>query len=93
MWLADSRAHAKELAAQMRRELKDHGPRDVDADKLKFETLAEYYEEDRIKPAQYVGDRKVAGLRSARSVKTHLKTLIAHFGRRFIKTITPTDVE
>jgi hypothetical protein len=51
MRLADSRAHAKELAAQMRRELKDHGPRVVDADKLKFETLAKYYEEDRLKPA------------------------------------------
>jgi integrase len=93
MRLADSRAHAKELAAQMRRELKDHGPRVVDADKLKFETLAKYYEEDRLKPAQYVGDRKVAGLRSVRSVKVHLQALNAHFGRRFIKTISPTDVE
>lgn len=93
MRIAMSRAHAKELAAQMRRELKDHGPRVVDADKLKFEELAGYYEEDRIKPAQYHEGRKVAGLRSARSVKTHLKPLIAFFGRRFIKTITPTDIE
>jgi integrase len=93
MRLADSRPHAKELAAQMRRELKDHGPRVVDADKLKFSTLAGYYEEDRIKPAQYVGERKVAGLRSRRSVKVYLKTLKDHFGNRLIKTITPTDIE
>jgi integrase len=93
MRLAESRAHAKELAAQMRRELKDHGERIVDADKLKFEELAGYYEEDKIKPAQYHEGRKVAGLRSLSSVRYALKTLIAHFGRRFIKTITPTDIE
>ena len=93
MRLAESRAHAKELAAQMRRELKDHGERIVDADKLKFEELAGYYEEDKVKPAQYHGDRKIAGLRSLSSVRLVLKTLIAHFGKRFIKTITPTDIE
>ncbi len=93
MRLAMSRAHAKELAAQMRRELKDHGERIVDADKLKFAELAGYYEEDRVKPAQYHEGRKVAGLRSLPSVRLVLKTLNAHFGRRFIKTITPTDIE
>lgn len=93
MRLADSRAHAKELAAQMRRELKDHGERIVDADKLKFDELAGYYEEDKVKPAQYHEGRKVAGLRSLSSVRLVLKTLIAHFGKRFIKTITPTDIE
>lgn len=93
MRLAESRAHAKELAAQMRQELKDHGERIVDADKLKFEDLAGYYETDKVKPAQYHEGRKVAGLRSLQSVKYALKTLKAHFGRRFIKTITPTDIE
>jgi integrase len=93
MRLAESRAHAKELAAQMRRELKDHGERIVEADKLKFEELAGYYEEDRVKPAQYHEGRKVAGLRALSVVQLILKTLNAHFGRRFIKTITPTDVE
>lgn len=93
MRLADSRAHAKELAAQMRRELKDHGSRVVDADRLKFAELARYYEEDRIKPAEYSQGRKVAGLRSLQSVRYALKPLISHFGNRHIKTITPTDVE
>lgn len=93
MRLAESKAHAKELAAQMRLEHKDHGDRIIDADKLKFEDLAGYYEKDRIKPAQYHGDRKVAGLRSLQSVKYALKPLLAHFGRRHIKTITPSDIE
>jgi integrase len=93
MRLADSRAHAKELAAQMRRELKDHGSRVVDADRLKFKEMAQFYEEDQLKPAKYHGDRKVSGLRSLKPVKLNLKTLVAHFGNRYIKTITPTDIE
>src|SRR5262245_52845103 len=93
MRLAESRAQAKDLAAQMRMEHKDHGDRIIDADKLKFEELAGYYEADKVKPAQYHEGRKVAGLRSLSSVRYALKTLTAHFGRRFIKTITPTDIE
>lgn len=93
MRLADSRSHAKELAAQMRRELKDHGSRIVDADKLKFAELASYYEEDKIQPATYHSGRKIAGLRSLHSVRYALKPLLTHFGNRLIKTITPTDVE
>jgi integrase len=93
MRLAQSRAHAKDLAAEMRLQHKSHGDRIIDADKLKFETLAGYYEEDKVKPAQYHEGRKVAGLRSVASVRLMLKTLITHFGRRFVKTITPTDIE
>src|SRR5262249_25496564 len=93
MRLADSRAHAKELAAQMRRDLKDHGARVVDADRLKFAEMAQFYEEDQLKPAKYHGARKVSGLRSLKPVKLNLQTLVAHFGNRYIKTITPTDIE
>lgn len=93
MRLADNRAHAKELAAKMRNELKDHGSRTVEADKLKFKELAGYYEEDRLKPAKYQEGRKVSGLRSVSSAKLTLKTLVDNFGNRLIKTITPTDIE
>ena len=93
MRLAESKSHAKELAAQMRRDLKDHGSRVVDADRLKFKEMAKYYEEDQVKPAKYHGDRKVSGLRSLKPVLLNLKTLVAHFGNRYIKTITPTDIQ
>src|SRR5262245_57176832 len=93
MRLADSRAHAKELAAQMRRELKDYGERIADADKLKFAMLAKYYEEDKIQPATYQQGRKIAGMRSLHSVRYALTPLLAHFANRLIKTITPTDIE
>lgn len=93
MRLADSRAHAKELAAQMRRELKDHGARAIDADRMTFAELAGHYEEDRLIPAQYRDGRKTSGLRSLASPKFYLKTLVEHFRRRLIKIITPSDIE
>lgn len=93
MRLAESKSHAKELATQMRRELKDHGSRAVDADRMIFAELASFYEEDRLIPAQYREGRKVAGLRSLAGPKLYLKTLVEHFRKRLIKTITPSDVE
>lgn len=93
MRLAESKSHAKELAAQMRRELKDHGSRVVDADRMKFAELARHYEEDRLTPAKYHDDRKTSGLRSLKPVKLSLKTLVEHFRNRLVKTITPTDIE
>src|SRR5262249_34974783 len=77
---------------QLRRELKDHGSRVVDADRMKFLELAQYYEEDILTPAKYQGDRKTSGLRSLKPVKLNLKTLIEHFRNRLVKTITPADI-
>jgi len=93
MRLAESKSHAKEVAAQLRRELKDHGARVVDADRMKFAEMARCYEEDRLKPATYHGDRKTSGLRSLKPVKFNLQTLVKSFGNRLVKTITPTDIE
>jgi integrase len=93
MRLADSKSHAKEVAAQLRRELKDHGSRVVDADRMKFNDLARLYEEDRLTPARYHGDRKTSGLRSLKAPQLNLKILVEHFGNRLVKTITPTDIE
>src|SRR5262245_35663411 len=78
MRLAESKSHAREVAAQLRRELKDHGSRVVDADRMKFVELARHYEVDRLTPAKYHGDRKVSGLRSLKPALLNLKTLIGH---------------
>src|SRR5262249_44869901 len=92
MRLAESKSHAKEGAAQLRRELKDHGSRVVDGDRMKFLELAKYYEEDILPPAKYKGARKTSGLRSLKPVKLTLKPLTEHFRNRLVKTITPADI-
>lgn len=93
MRLAESKTQAKELATQMLRDLRDHGARVIDADRMTFADLAKFYEEDRLVPAQYRDGRKVTGLRSLAVPKLYLKTLVDHFRQRLIKTITPSDIE
>jgi integrase len=60
---------------------------------MTFRQLAETYEEHKLIPAEYVGERKVAGLRSLNAPQIFLATLTNHFGSRPIKAITYADIE
>jgi integrase len=44
-----------------------------------FKELADFYEREYVRPPVYLGERKVAGLRSHVRVKQHLDVLRAHF--------------
>lgn len=90
---ADSKLHARELYERMKREFKDYGQQTIDSSRMTFRQLAEIYEEHKLIPAEYVGERKVAGLRSLDAPQIFLATLIKHFGSRPIKTITYADIE
>ncbi|MBX3278837.1 MAG: tyrosine-type recombinase/integrase [Acidobacteria bacterium] len=93
MRLAESKTHARELAVQMMRELKDHGEQIVDADRMPFRQLAELYKEARLQPAQYQGDRKIVGRRSYQSPQAYLRTLVEYLGSKRIRNITHADIE
>lgn len=73
--------------------MEQRGQKAVEGDKLNFRKLAQIYEEQHVFEAQYVQDRKVAGLRSLASVKSSLKVLINHFGNMLIKEITKSDIQ
>lgn len=90
---AESKVHARELYEQMRREYQDHGHQTIDATRMTFRELAEIYEKARLQPAEYKGDRKIAGRRSYKGPLGYLRTLTAHFGSRRLKTITHADIE
>jgi integrase len=90
---AKSRTHAKQLIDQMRRELSEVGQKTLEADKMTFLEVAEIYEKTKIIPPVYVGSRKVAGLRSHRQTKVHLKPLKEYFGRMTAKQIKASDVQ
>jgi len=90
---AESKLQARELYDQMKREFKDHGQRTIDSSRMTFRQLADSYEEHKLIPAEYVGDRKVAGLRSLAAPQIFLAILTEHFGSRPIKAITYADVE
>lgn len=89
---ATSRTHARALIDEMRREL-DQSQTTLESDKKTFRQIAEQYEKIKLIPPVYVGGRKVAGLRSFRQTKVHLKPLAEYFGRRSIKKILASDVQ
>lgn len=79
---------ACELKRTLLDEAAEKSQRLVDFDALTFEDLATHYEEHYAVPAQYVGDRKVAGLRSLRNVEHQLAVLREHFGDTPLRHIT-----
>ena len=90
---ADNRTHARKLLKQLESELELAGERAIEGDHVSFEQLARAYAERRIIPAKYVGQRKVAGLRSVQPVLVALRALKDGFGKQKIKTITHADIE
>ncbi len=90
---ADNRTEAKQLLKKMLREVEDHGPEIVEADKMRFATLAKIYEERKVIPPEYEGETKTKGLRSYKSQQRRLKTLVETFGKKLIRSISHSDLE
>lgn len=90
---AKSKTEAKEIRWKLRREFADHGEKIIDGDRVTFNELAKIYEEQRLQPAQYKGDRKISGRRSYLTPRGHVRTLEGYFNARRIKSITHDDIE
>lgn len=88
-----TKTEARKVLKSFLEGLEQRGQKAVEGDKLNFRKLAQIYEEQHVFEAQYVQDRKVAGLRSVASVKTYLKVLVNHFGNMLIKEITKSDIQ
>lgn len=58
-----------------------------------FRQLAAAYSQHKVRPAQYRNDRKIAGLRSERTVKFRIAALVSHFGDTDIRQITVSAIE
>lgn len=86
-------AHAKEVLKGLLRELDDHGGKSVESARMTFGELADFYEKTYLIEAQYVGDRKVAGLRSWYKGKFRLEILRDYFGKRRLRELTHADLE
>jgi hypothetical protein len=91
---AATRTEARRKLDKMRRQLEDHGERlIVDGERMTFGELADKYAAVKLVPARYVGEKKVAGLRSVIPPKIYLEVLKKHFGRRRLRLITHADIE
>ena len=90
---ADNKTEAKEELRKLLNKLDNQGEQAIDGDRLTFRDLATVYEERKLVPAEYHGDRKIRGLRSYRTPRAHLRILIEYFGSKRIRNITHSDVE
>jgi len=70
---AESKADAKNILKQLLEKLESGGREAIDAEKLIFNDLADYYEKHYAKPAKFIDDRKVEGMRNVSRVKGFVK--------------------
>jgi integrase len=61
--------------------------------KRTFADLAKEFEKKRLIPAEYVGERKIAGRRDLSAPKSWLKSLVNKFGRLPLASITHSHIE
>lgn len=89
---ATSKSNAIDLRDQLVVEYDETQGRSLDRSHMTFNELCDYFEEHYLKPAEYVGGRKIAGVRSIAPVLTTLKALRASFGPRPLRSITYEDL-
>ena len=89
---ADSKTDAHNALKRVINKLDTGGGEALEAEKVTFKSLCDFYEANYAIPAQYVNGRKVAGLRSVVQVKGYLKVFRQHFGKQLLKSITYEDL-
>jgi integrase len=91
--VAENKTAAKALLRELLSKLEGKGESSIDAEKITFRELAEKYKAFKVKPAEYVGDRKTGGLRSVLSVEYRIAALLDYFGKMRLRSITPGEIE
>lgn len=84
---AESKADAKRILKQLLEKLENGGRKAIDAEKLTFNDLVDFYEKHYAIPAKFVDDRKVEGMRDLRRVKGFIKQFKDYFGKMKLKQI------
>jgi integrase len=90
---AKSRTDAHALIKAILRELDDGGEKRLDAARMTFTDLASYFETNYLQPPEYVGDRKVSGLRAYKENRRLKEVLVSYFQDARISDITHGDLK
>jgi integrase len=86
---AEARAKLRKIVDK----IEDEGPSSIPVERTTFADLAKEYEENELIPAEYIGEKKVAGRRDLRAPKAWLKSLTEHFGKKRLNQITYGDIK
>ena len=89
----ETKTEANRKRQELVHDIEERGEKAVDGDKLTFKALADKYKETKLIPAEYVNQRKIAGVRSLAPALFAVEILVEHFGDRRIRAITHSDIE
>jgi integrase len=84
----NTKTAAKELAKKMVHKLEEEGEQVLEADKMTFAQLVDFFEKNYLLDPEYQDDRKVKGYRSKYEIGLRLEMLKKYFGSKKIKSIT-----
>jgi integrase len=91
---AENRSHARELIKDLLRELEEYGEQSLDSTHMTFAQLADYYRDHyAIEPQYSTEGRKIAGLRSFKTVREQLKMLRDYFEKQKVRSITHGGIQ
>lgn len=94
---AQNKTDARLILKRLLNELEERGEKGLAAENLTFRQLAENYGGRKLIPAEYhekgKNVTKIAGLRSYKTPKGWLNTLIEYFGTKKVRNITHADIE
>jgi integrase len=88
-----TRREALQALREMIQQYESKGVTAFDNRDLNFEQLADRYRDAKMIEAQFVGERKVAGMRAQSSAHSYWRVLRKYFGSKRINTIKYADLE
>lgn len=89
---ATSRKDAKEIIKSLLAESETKTAEELDATRMTFAHLVEWYSTTYLHEAVYLNERKVSGIRNIKPNQHNLKSLCGHFGNRLIQSIRHSDI-
>jgi integrase len=89
---ASSKADAKEIIKSLIAESETKTTEELDATRMTFSHLVEWYSAIYLHEAIYINERKISGIRNIKPNQHNLKSLRAHFGNRLIQAIKHSDI-
>jgi integrase len=93
LWLlAKNKTDAQDIIQDKIKELKEHGEKTVDASRMSFGELADYFEKNFLISAEYVDGRKIAGRRSVKGLKVQVSIMKCFFNNKPLRSISYGDL-
>jgi integrase len=89
---AKDKREAKAILKTLLHQLDAEGSKFAETSSLTFNDLADFYEVHYCKPAEYVDNKKVSGLRDVQRAQSVLVRFRDYFGKRRLRDITYNDI-